>query len=128
VTAGVLNQMDSDQLACQALGIDHSTEPPFSPIGLAGESTCAEQMRAAELIVITDVPFGAGNLPNLRMAAAAQDLGHRLVLLSNSPISNRDFTGGEATRLWNGLLEGGACVVPNNHALDALLHREALHD
>ena len=60
-------------------------------------------MEAAHLLVVCDAPFGPGNVENLRLALAAASVGVRTVLLEREPIAERDFTGGEATELWNAL-------------------------
>lgn len=121
VTAGVLNRLDSDEDAAAALGIEHVTEAPFSPIGPEARAACAPLIARAEAIVITDVPFGNGNLPNLEMALEAQAAGKAIFLFGGTPISARDFAGGAAVQLWNRLLEGGAHPVADLDALEAAL-------
>jgi hypothetical protein len=46
------------------------------------------------VLVVCDVPFGPGNLENLRLALAVAKAGVRTVLLEQVPIAERDFTGG----------------------------------
>jgi iron complex transport system ATP-binding protein len=62
-----------------------------------------ELMVTAELVVVADAPYGSGNVGNLRVATAAADRGARVVLLDQVPMRERDFTGGEATALWERL-------------------------
>jgi iron complex transport system ATP-binding protein len=60
-------------------------------------------MLAADLLVVCDAPFGRGNIANLHLALDAARAGVRTVLLEEIPIAERDFTGGEATELWEAL-------------------------
>jgi len=81
------------------------TVPPFSEIDARTASDCATIMSAASVLVVCDAPFGPGNLENLRLALQAARGGVRTLLLEQVPIEERDFTGGEATRLWRSLAE-----------------------
>jgi iron complex transport system ATP-binding protein len=60
-------------------------------------------MRAAELLIVCDAPFGPGNVANLRLALEAARAGVETVVIERSPIEERDFTGGEASDLWRAL-------------------------
>jgi hypothetical protein len=78
--------------------------------------------------VLIDVPFGRGNLRNLQLALEAQRAGVPVYALDSRPIAERDFTDGEATRLWSELQTAGARLFPDQttllHALQTL--RDAL--
>ncbi|HXG25180.1 MAG TPA: heme ABC transporter ATP-binding protein [Chthonomonadales bacterium] len=123
VSAGVLNRLDSDEEAASALGIEHVVEAPFSPIGTAARTECRALIAHADAVVITDVPIGNGNLPNLELAAEAQKEGKPIYLLGETPMEQRDFTGGVAQALWQALVEGGAETLSNVEALEAALER-----
>lgn len=123
VSAGVLNRLDSDEEAASALGIEHVVEAPFSPIGPAALAECRALIARADAVVITDVPIGNGNLPNLELAAEVQKEGKPIYLLGEMPMAQRDFTGGAAQALWQVLVEGGAETVGNVEALEAALER-----
>jgi hypothetical protein len=60
-------------------------------------------MLEASLVVVCDAPYGPGNVGNLRAAVSAAGRGAKVVLLDHLPIRDRDFTGGEATDLWERL-------------------------
>jgi iron complex transport system ATP-binding protein len=92
--------------------------PPFSEIDESSASEVVELMRAAEVVIICDAPFGPGNVRNLEAAAAAAAAGTRVVLLEQIPPRERDFTEGRATRLWE-RLAGRAEVVRSYEALFA---------
>ncbi len=121
VTAGVLNSTDSDQLVCEALGIEHVAESPFSAIGEGAVTACKALMEQAAVIVLTDVPFGHGNLPNLLLAAQLQAKGKLVCMVGAKTVEERDFTGGEAVKLFDKLAVSGALAIPEVRALESLL-------
>jgi iron complex transport system ATP-binding protein len=100
VSAGVLHASDTDTILAERLNLARVSVPAFSTIDPVSAAECERLMRSADLLVVCDVPFGPGNLENLRLALAAARAGVRTVLLEQVPIAERDFTGGEATTLW----------------------------
>lgn len=108
VTAGVLNRLDSDQEAAEALGIEAALEAPFSAIGADARARCAALMAQAQTIIVTSVPFGHGNLANLELVVEAQVAGKRVVLLGETPVEARDYASGAATTLLHQLRDNGA--------------------
>jgi iron complex transport system ATP-binding protein len=112
VTAGVLNEMDSDQTAAEALGIETAVEAPFSPIGTAARKAAANLMAHAETVMITPVPFGNGNLANLELALEAQANGVDVVLLGAGDLHARDYAAGAAAVLFQRLIANGAVTHP----------------
>lgn len=108
LTAGVLNRLDSDEDAAVALDIEHVSEAPYSPISRESLEACSRLIRGADVILITEVPFGKGNLANLDLALEAQAEGKPVFLLGESAIESRDFTGNQAVQRWNQLLAQGA--------------------
>jgi len=103
VSAGVLHATDTDALVAERLNLLRVSVPPFSEIDDASAAECRGLMAEADLLVVCDAPYGRGNLMNLRLALEAARGGVRTVLIEQVPIAERDFTGGEATNLWNGL-------------------------
>jgi iron complex transport system ATP-binding protein len=77
-------------------------------------------MRAADAIVISDVPFGWGNLKNLQAVLDAS----KPVILVEGNGGDRDFTGGEAARLLEKIKASGAVAVKDDAALIEALERE----
>lgn len=108
VSAGVLNRLDSDQEAAEALSVEVALEAPYSPIGPEARAACAALMARAGAILIAPVPIGRGNLANLELAAEAQAAGKTLILLGDDRFSARDYTGGTAAALLARLIEDGA--------------------
>lgn len=118
VTTGVLNELDSDQRAAESLGVRHVTEAPFSPIGARAREECRALMQDADAVVVTEVPFGHGNLPNLQLALRSREQGKPVLLLGTSPFAARDYTDENAgVDLWEHLISLGAETVPDARSL-----------
>jgi len=116
VSAGALNLGDADQVVAEALGVEHVEIPPFAPMDSAAQAAVRRLADAADAVVVTEVPFGNGNLANLR---AALEAGGPLVLVGS--IAGRDFTGGDAERAWTAAVEEGAVVVERLDGVDRAL-------
>jgi iron complex transport system ATP-binding protein len=100
VTAGVLHATDTDDDVAARLNLLRVSVPPFSEIDERAAEECRSLIRRASVVVVADAPFGPGNVANLRLALEAARSGAKIVLIEQIPIAERDFTGGEATRLW----------------------------
>jgi len=72
--------------------------------------------------VVSEVPFGHGNVGNLRAAVKACLSGTALILVGD--IEGRDFTGGEARRLWSQAVDAGCVCVPDAAAAQLALESE----
>lgn len=104
LSVGVLNALDSDLELATSLGILSIAEAPFASVSSESARLLRERLTAADLVVVTGVGFGPGNVENLRAVA---DAGRPTYLLGG-PMEARDFTGGEATRLYERLVAQGA--------------------
>lgn len=112
VTAGVINIGDTDQEAAESLGIEYVEDAPFSPISETAEKANAEFIAAADAVLVADVPFGSGNLANLRGAVRAMDMGKSVGLLGAvESYEERDFAEGELVSTLRGLIKRGAEVL-----------------
>jgi iron complex transport system ATP-binding protein len=97
VTAGALNRGDSDYEAAQLLGVPVAEEDPFMPLSDRAVDATKRLIAQADVVVLTDVPFGWGNLANLQ---AILDAANGLVVVFNpETIAERDFVNGQATAL-----------------------------
>lgn len=99
VTAGVLNEGDTDLATARSLGLETIAAPPFAPIDGQLHARNLALISRADVVVLADTPMGHANLRNLEAAGAAS----RLVAVDGPPFSSRDFTGGEATPMWEAL-------------------------
>lgn len=111
LSVGVVNALDTDTLAAERLGLEVIVEAPFSPVGADSRRALAAALARAEAVVVAGVAFGSGNVANLHGLAEAQGRGGTIYLVDDVPIASRDFTGGEATALWERLLAGGATPI-----------------
>lgn len=122
VTTGALNVGDSDHSAALELQIPVAEAPPFSPLTEEAVAAARRMMEQAEVIVLTDVPFGPGNLANLKTLSETHTNGKPIFLIRNSEGREWDFTGGEAKTLKNRLRGPHVETVDNSaEALAALL-------
>jgi iron complex transport system ATP-binding protein len=105
---------DSDAQAAAALDVRAALEKPFSPLGAEALDAARQLAGAAEALVLTEVPFGAGNVALLALAEEALARGAR-VLVNTRNLEQRDFTPQRAAlpRL-KALLDRGA--TPWQHA------------
>jgi iron complex transport system ATP-binding protein len=122
VTAGVLNMLDTDYETTELLKIPTVTEAPFSPITQQTQKANLDMINKAAIVVMTSVPFGYGNLPNLEAAIEATKRGIRTYVIDEVPIESRDFTGGKATILLDRLKENGAIFVKHPSELPTLVN------
>lgn len=125
VTAGGLNDGDADAEAADMLGIPYAHEASFSPLSPTALAESERLAALSDVVLLTEVPFGRANLPNLHSALALRHAGKPIVCVqpSASDFSARDFTGGEATSLWQQILAAGALVVPDGEAALNTLER-----
>jgi iron complex transport system ATP-binding protein len=108
VSAGVLHGTDTDAGVAEALNLLRVTVPPFSEIDEASAREALFLMRRSSVVVVCDAPYGPGNLANLRMALRAAREGVPVVVVEQSPVAERDFTGGVASALWEELKRAGS--------------------
>jgi iron complex transport system ATP-binding protein len=109
VTAGVLNEGDSDHRVATSLADEVVTAAPFSPVGDDAHARNVELAQAADVVVVSTVPVGEGNLRNLEAALQAASSGVQTVIPTS--FENQDFCAGKATALFEKLLESGARTV-----------------
>jgi len=112
VTVGALNRLDSDQIAAETLNLPAAVDDPFTMISPQVKAVCARWIQQADYILMTDVPFGRLNITNLELVEAAQQIGKPVVLLGETPFSQRDFCEGVATRIFDRLIANGAVSLP----------------
>ena len=119
LTAACLHAGDPDADAARLLGIPFASEDAFSLLSYAALEQAAQLARTAEIAVLTEVPFGQGNLANLEAALSLRRAGLPVLCLhsSGSFAASRDFAGGAAQKLWSALLASGAVALPDEKAV-----------
>ncbi|TKJ46312.1 hypothetical protein CEE35_00710 [Candidatus Aerophobetes bacterium Ae_b3b] len=121
VSLGVINIGDSDYVAAKALELDIVEEKPFCPIGEKNYEKNLELIKQADYVILTNIPIGFANIKNLKAAGEAQNL----IIVEKEPIEKRDYTEGEATKLYHEL-KANATLVKNSHGvLDTLKSMES---
>ena len=99
VTAGVLNVGDTDQEAAEALGIRYVSAPPFTAIPNDSAAENARMASEADVVIVSDAPYGAWNLPNAHTVLDLTNQGKKIILLRPGTVRERDFTAGEASSI-----------------------------
>ena len=99
VTAGPLGGGDTDRSAADILGIEYVPVMAFGPIESKSQSMHLELVGLADIVVLCDVPFGPNNVAVLGALSSAR----KLVIIEETPLMERDFTGGAALHFFEGL-------------------------
>ncbi len=123
LSVGAVNVADTDQIEAETLDLPRVEEAPFSPISEETHRRNSAIARAADVVVVTGIPIGRGNLRNLEAAVRARGVGKRVVLIDDPPIAGRDFADGEATSLQRQVANAGAEVCRDEAEALALLER-----
>jgi len=110
VTTGVLNVLDTDNETAHELGIPVINEAPFSPISDENYDDHLKMILASQLVILSNVPFGKGNIRNLEAILWALKKGKRIIVIEGE-MAETDFTQGTAKEYLLQLKEGGATVV-----------------
>lgn len=114
LSTGVLNIGDSDWSKSKKAGIKIIEEAPFAKISEKTINNNLEAIFNSDLIVVTPIPFGLGNLSNLEMALIGAEKGKKVVIIKNNdPLLNQDFTSGKAEEMLNKMELAGADYVEN---------------
>ncbi len=108
LSVGAVNVSDTDQIEAEALDLPRVEEAPFCPIAEETHRRNAAMAREADVVVVTGIPIGRGNLRNLEAAVRARGVGRRVLIIDDPPIAGRDFTDGQATALQRQILNAGA--------------------
>ncbi len=125
VTAGVLNVGDGDEAVGRALAIELITEAPFCHVSEEAHLDNLKLARRADVVVVSVLPLGRGNLRNLEAARTTLAEGKRVLLLEASSVRSRDYTDGRGLAMYEELLAGGAEDVGDVDDLLELLSLES---
>ena len=112
VSIGVVNVFDADFETAQIFEVPCVVEAPFSPITHESYQKNMQLINTCQLVILCDVPFGSGNLLNLKAALwALRERGIRVVVHSETSIKKRDYTGGRAEKIFQDLIKEGALLA-----------------
>jgi iron complex transport system ATP-binding protein len=121
ITAGVLNVIDTDYETAKSLGIETVSEAPFSPITSESYEKNVEFIKNSDFVVVENIAVGKGNLENLKACLQAEC---PVVIIERIPIDERDFTGGEGTKIYEKLKEKAIVVESTNECLEYLNNKK----
>ena len=111
VITGVLSTLDIDYDAVCMLGIPVVSEAPFFPITEENRKANLAMIDRASAMVVSNVPFGYGNLKNLEATKVALERRKLTVIVETAPVNQIDFTDGKAQSLFEELKSKGAITV-----------------
>lgn len=109
LSIGVLNIGDADWQAAKELGVKIVEAPPFIDISKKEIVQNKKLITEADLIILSDLPFGHGNLANLEVLTTVPN--KNKILLNNLSIDERDYIGGAAKKVWNKLIKEDENII-----------------
>jgi iron complex transport system ATP-binding protein len=118
ITVGVVNIQDTDWEVARSLGLRVVEEKPFSSISQEKYEENLQLAMKADVVFLLEIPFGRGNLPNVQILEPLLAFGKLCYLIDPDHLTERDYTGGEASRLVGQLQEKGLLFLPDQ--LDVL--------
>lgn len=131
LTAGALGQGDTDEEVATLLGIKHPVVPPFSAITEEADRESRALAENADWIILTEVPFGDGNLATLAAARDCAKGGRKVIAVQEGAdfAAGRDYTKERrASGLWGELVAlPGVRVVrvqPDNAIMELIVTKE----
>ncbi len=117
-TVGIVSVFDTDYATAQRYELEVVSAPPFQPFPAEAVAEMESLVADTDVLVVSPVFFGQGNLEPLRVALRALQAGKKVLVADRPPIGERDLSDGEATDLVGRLLAAGA--VPFSHIRQAL--------
>ncbi|NNN17450.1 MAG: ABC transporter ATP-binding protein [Thermoplasmata archaeon] len=110
LSVGALHLLDSDAEVAETLLVAAPIEAPFAPLGPEVRGRHRALLEAARVIVVAPFAVGPSNLANLEdlIPFAART---PTFLVRAPPIAERDFTGGQASRIYERVRAAGAREV-----------------
>ncbi|WP_192930265.1 ABC transporter ATP-binding protein [Alkaliphilus pronyensis] len=121
VTIGVVNRGDGDWEMASIYKLQMAEELPFSEIGEGTIEKAHRLADAADIIIMTDLPIGWGNLKNLDILYKQLKKGKKVYAFNNK--NKFDYTGGKALKKLQLLKESGLIFIEDKehmlHVLEA---------
>lgn len=110
LTLGVIHRGDTDEESARIFNIPTVLNPPFSSITMENYALNLDLIEQTHVTILCSIPFGKDNLDNLRAATHADNL----VILEDQAIEERDFTGGQATQLYEQIKHVAKVLTSDN--------------
>ncbi|WP_181391199.1 ABC transporter ATP-binding protein [Methanospirillum stamsii] len=106
---GVLSENDSDCRMARKYDVPTLIEPPFSLLSPEKEEKLKEQVLDADFVIVTAMPIGWGNYPNIRVLENINP--EKIIFIIPPGEVLADFTSGVATGTIKRLITAGAHQV-----------------
>ncbi|WP_290901410.1 ABC transporter ATP-binding protein [Ferroglobus sp.] len=116
ISAGVLNVLDSDWEAVIDVGGEFVEEAPFSPISEEAHEKNLELIEKADVVVLSNLVVGKGNIKNLIAAKIAAELG-KLIVVEKTRFKSRNFFGKQAEKIYEEIVKRARVVGSEREAL-----------
>jgi cobalamin transport system ATP-binding protein len=107
-TVGIVSVFDTDYATAQRYELEVVAAPPFQPFPDDAVEQLKAHLDAADVVFVSAIFFGPGNLEPLAVALAAAQAGKKVVVADSPPVEQRDLSGGRATKLVEQLFAAGA--------------------
>ncbi len=118
VSIGAVNVLDDDYALASDLNCDIVSEAPFSPISETTYKKLKIFVNEAEIVILTNTPFGKNNIDNLKVLTECEK---KIIIYERDAIETRDFTGGLASQIYFKLKKKENVLVVNS--LDSLFQK-----
>ena len=111
LSLGVLNVGDSDWSLGRSLRIPIIEEAPFSGISNKSYNRNSDVAKSSDIIIISKVPIGSGNLRNYEIAHEALKEGKRVYFIGKDEYNDFDYTNGKGIKLLEEMKELGLIIL-----------------
>ena len=121
LSVGPVSAQDSGSKFAHFHGLPVVIVPPFSAMDDEHRRQHLDLLLKADLIVVPPIAFGEGNLPIFEEVEAALKKGKILCLLDAENLEKRDYSGGQAKKLYDRLAACGAVFLKSVTAFEQFL-------
>lgn len=111
LSLGVLNVGDSDWSLGKSLRISIVEEAPFNGISDRAYNKNLERVQNSDIVVITKVPIGMGNIRNYQVGLQALKLNKKVYFVGKDEYKSFDYTNGQGTKLLEEMKELGLILI-----------------
>ena len=121
---GPVTREDSGHRFATHHGLTVITLPPFSPIADSYHQRHRDLIKKARVVVIPSITYGIGNLRNLEAVEEEMSPHCSVLLLEETHIAERDYSGGKVQAVYERIKNKGAVVFQEASELLSFLQRE----
>ena len=111
LSLGVLNVGDSDWSLGKSLRIPVVEEAPFSGISDKAYNKNIERVQNSDIVIITKVPIGLGNIRNYQVGLQALKLNKKVYFVGKDEYTSFDYTNGKGSKLLEEMMELGLIPI-----------------